>query len=216
METVGYCVRVQALEGYGDKIGGLTLTPDYVAVLATRHTGAGTKENPHYHIVIRTEIKAQAFRVRMKKLFPDGKGNAHMSIVPWDGDDRALSYLFHEDDDNTQLAARKGVSDEQITEYKQQNATVKVLVAESKKKASSTLWEDALIYFRANPKEERSDVKIGTYMFLHALRTGKYPPPRWQVVGMVARVQFLLLDGNIDKEEKFAEALAKDIFERYT
>jgi len=215
MESVGYCVRVQALEGYSDKIGALTLTPDYVAVLAVRHTGAGTKENPHYHVVIRTGVKPQAFRVRFKTLFPDGKGNGHMSIVPWDGDDKALSYLFHEADDQTTLVARKGVTDDQIAHYKSLNSSIKIKVEEAKKKASHTLEEDAFLHFQANPKLDRDNWRIGAFMFLYAMRNGKYPPQRWLVQAMVTRVQFRLLNGDIQREENMAEGFAKDIFCRY-
>lgn len=33
----------------------------------------------------------QAFRVRFKKIFTEGKGNGHMAIKAWDGDMDACS-----------------------------------------------------------------------------------------------------------------------------
>jgi hypothetical protein len=216
METVGYCVRVQAVEGYADKIRAMPLVADYAGLLAVQHSG-GTKENLHYHIVIRTDVKSQTFRKRMKALFPEGKGNQHMSIKHWDGDDKALSYLFHELDDNEKstLIARKGLDDSRIEELRQLNNYIKIQVAEAKGKASHTLEEDAYLHFKELKQKHLTPTEIATFMFLHAMRAGKYPPQPWLVRGMVARVQFRLLEGNTQLEEKLAESFAKDIFERY-
>lgn len=212
METVGYCLRVQAQEGYGDKVGALTLNPEYTAVLAVKHKGKNG-ENPHYHVVIRTGVKAQAFRVRMKKLFPDGKGNQHMSIVQWDGDNKALSYLFHEDA-NTPLIARKGLTDEHLHTIRQLNLETQELVALAKTKASHTLEED--VYQQLKGKETNlEDWQIGQLLFLTALRNNKYPPQTWLVRAMVIRIRFRLANGDLRREEKLTEALAKDIFCRY-
>lgn len=216
METVGYCVRVQAMEGYGDRVSALTVNPDYVAVLATRHEGS-TKENPHYHFVVRTAVKPQAFRVRMKATFPDGKGNQHMSIKPWDGNNDALSYLFHEldDDEQAHLIARKGVSDELLQTLRERNTAVQLKVTEAKQKAAHTLEEDAYRHFKANPNKYLEDWQIGQFMYLFALRNGKYPPQAWLLKAMVTRVRFRLLEGDINLEEKLAEQLSKSIFCRY-
>lgn len=223
METVGYCVRVQALEGYGDIIAAMPMSDDYTGLLAVQHHG-DKKSNKHYHIVIRTAVKQQAFRVRLKKLFPDGKGNQHMSITQWDGDDRALSYLFHElePDEVATLIARKGLTDEYISELRMKNDSVKVKVAEAKKKASVTLEDDAYLHFRQRIINDNirdlsrfTDTDIGTFMFLHALRNGKYPPQTWLVRAMVARVRFRLLEGDERREELLARGMASDIFERY-
>lgn len=214
MENVGYCVRVQALEGYSDKIAALTLTPDYMAVLAVKHVGI-KGENPHYHMVVKCGVQPQAFRVRMKKLFPDGKGNQHMSIVNWDGNDKALSYLFHEEPDDPILVARKGISDEYLHKLKSLNQEILLKVADAKQKAAHTLEEDAYLHFSTHPTLSRESWQIGAYMFLFAMRNGKYPPQRWLVQAMVTRVQFRLLNGDVNKEENMAEAFARDIFCRY-
>ena len=77
-------MRVDALEGYVDKLRSIPLCLDYKSMVAVRHTG-NKGENPHYHFVIQTQVAGQAFRVRMRKIFDQGKGNGHMSIKPWDG-----------------------------------------------------------------------------------------------------------------------------------
>jgi len=81
----GYFVRLDARDGYRDKIDALTMNEDYTFMFGMAHKG-GKGENPHYHIVIGTKVATQAFRVRMKKIFTEGKGNGHMAIKAWDGD----------------------------------------------------------------------------------------------------------------------------------
>jgi len=109
-------------------------------VFGMRHTGE-KGENPHYHLVVRTKVNAQAFRVRMKKIFDQGKGNGHMSIKPWDGSSDACAYMFHEE--NAQIVIRKGVSDAQLIEYKARNQHVQAEVEKAKEKASWTIEEEA-------------------------------------------------------------------------
>jgi len=210
METVGYCLRIQALEGYSEKLAGMTISNDYVGHVSVRHAGK-TGENPHYHAVVRTGVKGQAFRVRMKNLFPDGKGNQHMSIVPWDGNDDALSYLFHEDP-SAILLTRKGLTDERIQELRAKNNAVQELVTKAKLKASWTLENDAYEYFKANPEYHLTDKKIAAHIYLAALRGDKYPPQAWLIRAMVIKVQFRLKGGDVLQEERYAARLAENLF----
>ena len=210
METVGYCMRIQALEGYSGKLAGMTLSNDYVGMVSVRHEGK-TGENPHYHAVIRTGVKSQAFRVRMKNLFPDGKGNQHMSIVPWDGNDDALSYLFHEDP-SAKLWTRKGLTDERIQELRAKNNNVRALVTEARKKASWTLEEEAYQYFLANPPYHLHERLVASRMYLMALQGGKYPPQPWLMRSMVIKVLFRMKHGELAKEERFCDELAKNLY----
>lgn len=205
-------MRLAALEGYAERIRGLTFCDDYTGILAVRH-GGNKGENPHYHLVIRTSIQQQTFRKRMKTLFPEGKGNGHISIVPWDGDDKALSYLFHEDPDVT-VTLRKGISDEYEAKLRAQNVAVQALVKTAKQKASWTLEDDAYNYFKElkdNRPVRITLIHIGEYIILHALRSGKYMPQPWLLKSMAIKVQFRLLEGHEGNEEAFANALAINI-----
>jgi len=210
METVGYCMRIQALEGYSDKLSGMTYSNDYVGMVSVRHEGK-TGENPHYHAVIRTGVKAQAFRVRMKVLFPDGKGNQHMSIVPWDGNDDALSYLFHEDP-SAVLLTRKGLTDERILELRAKNNAVLELVGKSKQKASWTLENDAFEYFNATKPYYLTEKVVASYIYLIALRQEKYPPQPWLMRAMVTKVLFRMKHGDMAKEEQYCDRLAEMLY----
>jgi len=213
VETVGYCIRVQAMDGYGEKITMLPATEDYDEVLAVRHVGS-KKENTHYHIVIRTNVKAQALRVRLRKLFPDGSGNGHMSLKHWDGDDRALSYLFHElaPEESYTLMANKGFTDERLSELRAKNDSIKKLVEASKGKASWTLEEDVYQDYKKDKNLCRSDSGVATEILYKALRLGKYPPQPWLIRAMVARIKFRLLDGDINKEYEYCHLMAKSLF----
>jgi len=218
MESVGYCVRVQALDGYADKISALVLNSDYTSLLAVKHKGK-RKDNPHYHIVVRTMVKQQAFRVRLKNIFTEGKGNEHLSLRSWDGDDKALSYLFHEEHD-APCVARKGIDDEFLAKVKALNVQIVQAVNQAKTKSSHTLFDDALAHFgRNNPTvaevKRIPDYDIAEYMILHALRAGKYAPAGWLVKQMVLKVKFHLLRGNDSAEEEFARKIAMDLFREY-
>lgn len=206
MESVGFCVRVDAREGYEAKIAALPMT--YGSMVAVRHRGK-SGENQHYHLVITTTVLPQAFRKRMKAVFPEGKGNQHMSIKPWDGAIEAVSYLFHEDPE-AHLIVRAGVSDEYIAKAKQVNLKVRAMVQEAKEKASWKLEDEV---FNNLPQDRGySDTYIATQLFLVALRSGKYPPQPHHCRVMTQRIQFRLLNGDEKQEVKLAERLAENVF----
>lgn len=212
-------MRVVALDGYAAKLPMLTAVCDYESILAVKHFGS-TKENPHYHLVIKTDVQQQAFRVRMRKVFDQGKGNQHMSIVPWDGHPKALSYLFHEETETqpAEILVQHNVSDETVEKAKQMNREVQAMVRVAKDKASWHL--ESIVYdevkadplISANPQVY--EMKIGQRLILAALRHGKYVPQPWHVRAMVQRIQFKLLNGDDDSEQAFAERLARQIFYR--
>jgi len=219
MDYIGYCVRVDAMEGYSDKIPSLKLYDDFMSIIGVKHKGA-TKENPHYHFVIQTNVKDQAFRVRLRKVFDQGKGNAHMSIKAWDGKQEAISYLFHEDEDAV-IVLRHNISDETVAQAKLLNRQVQQMVTDNKLKAS---WRAEEIVYEQIVKERAkrdaagdrevflSDTEIGQRLLLTCLRTGKYTPQPWLVRAMTQRIQFKLLNGNDEDEEAFAMRLARNIF----
>lgn len=219
MDTLGYCMRVTALDGYAAKIAMLSANCDYQSILAVKHHGS-TKENPHYHLVIKTDVLQQAFRVRMRKVFDQGKGNKHMSIVPWDGDTRAVSYLFHEETETqpAEIILQHNISDETVAKAKEQNREVKALVQAAKDKAAWHL--ESLVYeeVKTDPVISASPMvyesKIGERLILSALRNGKYVPQPWHVRAMVQRIQFKLLNGDEEDEAEFAQRLAAQIFYR--
>lgn len=213
METnKGYCVRVDARDGYGEKMRMLQTVADYQAIVAVKHKGA-TGENPHYHVVVQTYVKEQAFRVRLRKVFDQGKGNGHMSIKAWDGNIDAISYLFHEDD-NAELVVRHNVSQELIDKARQRNAEVQTKMREAKERASWRLEDEVLEDMRALESVPDEDT-IAKAIILKALRGNKYMPNDFLIRAMTAKIQFRLLDHDIDKEEAFADSVVQRIFHKF-
>ena len=180
------------------------------SIVAVKHKG-NKGENPHFHLVVRTSVADQAFRVRMRKIFDDGKGNGHMSIKRWDGDIRAVSYLFHEDP-SAVLLIQHNVTDEYIAEARKINEEVSKLVAASKDKASWKLEPIVLEQARKRrfsvPDSDAASRWIGQQIILTALRGDKYVPQPWLIKAMTQRIQFTLLGGNVQAEEEFAMRLS--------
>jgi len=201
MNFEGYCVRIQAYEGYGERMRSLTLVTDYQAIVAVKHRGA-TGENEHYHMVIKTVVKDQAFRVRMKKVFDKGKGNEHMSIKNWDGNIDAISYLFHEDADAKPLV-QHNVSDETIEKARERNRAVQTKMEEAKKRASHTIEAELLEQY-IQTKRSPGLHEIARDIVLHALRMDKYVPNDFLLKAMASKIQFKLLNGDLNKEHLFA------------
>jgi len=159
--------------------------------------------------VIRSNIQPQAFRKRMKLAFPDGKGNQHMSIKPWDGKIEAVSYLFHEDP-TCELLVRHGVDDAYIAKARLVNQQVRVMVQEAKEKASWKLEDD--VFDQLDKSRGYSAVDIGTKLYLTAFRSGRYPPQPHHCRVMTQKIQFRLCDGNEHAEEELARNLAENVF----
>lgn len=210
MDHYGYFVRVQALDGYREKLVMLSANQDYKSIVAVKHNGS-TKENPHFHFVVQTEVELQAFRVRMRKVFDGAKGNEHMSIKKWDGNNNAISYMFHEDE-NAVLLVQHNVSDETIKQCREHNRNVVALVNASKSKASWTLEE--MVFDEIKNVKYMSEADIGQRLILAALRNGKYVPQPWHIKAMTQRIQFRKLEGHEEKEEEFAMRLSRQIFFR--
>jgi len=213
MDFEGYCVRVDALDGYTDKIPMLKAHLDFIAIVGVKHKGA-SQENPHFHFVIKSKVKDQAFRHRLRQIFDQGKGNGHMSIKSWDGKEEAISYLFHEDPD-AMLVIQHNISDETIASAKKLNKQISQMVLDAKTKAS---WRAEEIVYEQIVQERKkqitslTDTQIGQRLILTCLRTGKYTPQPWLIRAMTQRIQFKLLNGVEEDEEEFAMRLARNIF----
>jgi len=208
MNYEGFCVRVDARDGYLDKISGLLVCPDYISMIAVKHLGK-KQDNPHYHLVIKTQVKDQAFRVRMKKVFDQGKGNAHMGIKHWDGSIDAISYLFHENEGDEVIIARKNISDETITKARERNRDVAEKVLKAKERASWKLEDMLYQQIMADPVTRKQYVyheeRIAQELVLLALRNDKYVPNDYQLKSIVTKIRFKLLNGEVRAEEEFAK-----------
>lgn len=207
MDTIGYFVRVQAYENYEEKIRLLHLATDYTSVFAVRHKGK-KGENVHYHMIIVTRVQPQAFRVRMKKLFDKGKGNEHMSIKRFDGSEDAYAYCFHED--VAEVIVREGVSDDLLARARERNDAVQKQVAEAKEKASWTLEEDCVQYFKNYPHIP-TEREVADRLVRIAFDRGKYVPNPYLARQIIANVRFKLCDGDLTKEDTVVRSIVDRI-----
>jgi len=195
-------MRLDDRDGYHERLQALKLSTDYMSILGVKHTGS-SKENPHYHLVIQTQVKDKAFRARMVKVFDKGKGNGHMSIKPWDGADEAYSYMFHEGAKKADII--HNITDERISHFMKLNSQVQGLVSEAKKKATFLLETEVLQFLN----KESDEFDIGKQIVTLALRTGKYLPSDFQLRSMVDKVQFRLKDGDLVGETQVVEHIVR-------
>jgi len=201
----GYCVRITEYPTYGDRIVALAMSTDYESILSFKHKG-DTKENPHFHLVIRTQVKMKAFRARFVKIFDLGKGNEHMSIKVWDGNDHAYSYMLHEDPDGMPFF-RHNVSDEKVEEFRTINKSVSELVANAKGKASFLLEEIVLKQLEKN--REYSDLEIGMMIMRSAINQKKYHPNDFQMRLYVDRIQYMRHELESNEQEHAMERIVR-------
>ena len=114
---------------------------DFVGCMVGYHHG--TKAGaPHAHIALRlrSELQKQSVDVRYKKLF--GVDRQQYSSKVWDGNTKALSYLYH--DPTGQVEDYFGLSEEEIDKIKDLNTEIQKVVVENKKRASNKVVDYVL------------------------------------------------------------------------
>ena len=123
-----FAVRLQNLSNYDSLLKDLFQKHASKAIAVT-HTGAKTKENPHFHFIIHLSQKLSAFRKLMQRTFTEGKGNKHMSIKDCDNKDEAYSYLFHEK--NECIIYNNGFSESDIERFQKLNEDIQQDIADN-------------------------------------------------------------------------------------
>lgn len=132
-----YFIRINEYPGYADLIMVESKANRFPLFLAIKHEGS-TRENQHFHLVVSTLQNIGTLRSYLKTRFTLGKGNAHMSIKTWDGEERAIQYLFHEED--CAILCRKGFDEEFLREQKEKA----LLFSKDKKKYTENLHDSVM------------------------------------------------------------------------
>jgi len=211
MNFEGFCVRLDARDGYANKLKEFVLSPDYTAVIAVKHIGK-SGENPHYHAVFKTTVKDDAFRKRLKKVFDSGRGNGHMSIKPWDGALEAISYLFHEDE-SAELIVRRNVSDETIAKAKERNRTIQEQVRVAKERATWKVEDELYEEMKGlHPGQVPEELDLAYIIILRCLRSNKYVPNDWHLKAICTKLRFRLLNGDVRREQALCEQMVTRIY----
>ncbi|WP_445779404.1 hypothetical protein [Shewanella sp.] len=94
-----YSLRLDEKQDYKDLI---LQMEEMGQMFVVKHQGK-KKNNPHFHFAIQTDVKKDAYRKRLKKIFTKGSGNGHMSLKDWDGEMLYIQYLTHECKDINEL-----------------------------------------------------------------------------------------------------------------
>lgn len=194
----GYCMRLDDMGEYEERVKLLDVVLDYNKILCVRHTG-DKKENNHFHLVIYTQVKKKAFRARMVLRFDKGKGNAHMSIKDFDGNEDALSYLFHEE--GAPIVLNKGFTPDDIQRFRDRNQKVQEEVLKAKGKASFLLEEEVLVECQKANKGF-SPSEIAFKIMRKAFDNKAYLPNDFQLKSMVDKIGFRLCEDD-DAETHF-------------
>lgn len=127
-------IRITALwEHIENKMKDVVGWIDYEGHMIGFHVGARTSK-PHAHIAIKmkSDLQKQSLDVRLKKLF--GVERADYSSKVWDGDYKALAYMYH--DPKGRVIPGFGLTETQIGDLQRMNAVVQEAVSEAKEKAS--------------------------------------------------------------------------------
>lgn len=114
-----YYIRVTDNPGYEGRIRSVMHQTE--TMLGVFHTGK-QGNNPHWHFAISCDVRnKEALRARLRKEWSVPKS---ISIREWDGERKALCYLFHEKEKGTfKVVAQKGYTDEEVEEYKKESYT---------------------------------------------------------------------------------------------
>jgi len=174
-----YAVRLQALDGYDGKISTLLSGDRFHRTIRIHHTGK-KGDNPHYHLLITTDYKQPALRAEFKKHFTLASGNRHLSIKKWDGNIKALAYLFHE---GTQPTDIRGFTSEELVSAQELNTQVQSAI---KKNAPVQVVQQATDFFKG---KSPGPLQIFSYLYDHYHSTGEWLPNKYQFERYIHRIQ---------------------------
>lgn len=175
-----YALRIQALDGYSKIMEDLFGGDRFSRTIRIHHTGK-KGDNPHYHMCITTDYKQDALRKELKKYFTLAKGNKHISIKNWDGNIKAVAYLFHE---GTQPDMIRGFTDEEITTAQEINTQVKTKIKDN---APCKVVAEATEYFSG--RTPPTQIQIFSYIYDRYKATGDWLPNKYQFERYITRVQ---------------------------
>lgn len=177
-----YAIRIQALDGYDGLIQSFFADDRFTETIRVHHTGKH-RNNPHYHLCVKTDYsQAQTLRKAIQKTMNKAKGNKHVSVKAWDGEVRAVAYLFHE---GTEPDMIRGIPQSFINEARMLNQTIQ---EEIEKNTVGKVCDEATLYFAALGKKV-TDPMIFSYLYDRYHKTGDWLPNRYQFERYIVRIR---------------------------
>lgn len=193
-----YFVRVHEMPGYKELIEAFGSDEDIENVLSLKHNGKDG-ENPHFHICLTyvNPMKIDAVRKRFATKFNKAKGQGHISIKKWDGKEKALSYMFHEETQD--IIVNKLYSDEDIERFVKADEEVKEVYATRR---GNSIFDDVEQRCMA---EDRYDEMFIISHYLHGLKEkGKMYPGDFRMKNIVDTIRM----------KKDIDSAAHEIYDR--
>lgn len=204
-----YAIRIDDRQGYKEILSALLETQEYKDVLCVQHAGK-TGENIHYHICLTTDLKNQALRKRLKASFDKGKGNGHMSLKQWDGNEKALSYMFHEDE--AEIIYNKGHSNDDIERYKKLNDDVKADIRNNSPNAIVSKVTQMLLETPSRGRDHRS---IFIAIADEVYSRGEFFPNKFQMDRWISRVEMDLLQDDEFSKRRYFDYKYRQMYDRF-
>lgn len=181
---------------------------DYNSSCIGYHIGSKTKKaHAHIVLVLKSELQKQSVDTRMKKLF-DVKGSDYSS-KPWDGDKKAISYLYH--DKAGKVDIHMDMSEEEKTEISNLVHVYNDIVTTAKAKASYKCVDCILEEIKESSRcwKAREIVR----RILMGVREGKWHPPGPMLERYVDEV--LIKQGTDDDAEAVYDHMVDKFMSRY-
>lgn len=188
------------------KLPELQASIGYSGMFVGLHNPDGNDENPHCHIALKMsiELQKQSLDTRIKKIF--AVSGAQYSSKVWDGDTRALSYMYHEE--KAEIINKLGLTDTEIDELRRTNTIVQKQVELAKEKASHKILDYAL----SKCNSSMSRFEIGE-VILRAVMSGLFHHPGpYRLVNYILETELLLhKDSHKDDQNKIIYAQLRDL-----
>lgn len=188
------------------KLPELQASIGYSGMFVGLHNPDGNDENPHCHIALKMsiELQKQSLDTRIKKIF--AVSGAQYSSKVWDGDTRALSYMYHEE--KAEIINKLGLSDTELDELRRTNTIVQKQVELAKEKASHKILDYALS--KCNPAMSRFE--IGEVILRAVMHGLFHHPGPYRLVNYILETELLLhKDSHKDEQNKIIYAQLRDL-----
>lgn len=166
------------------------------ALIGLHHGDKGGAPHGHICLKLKVQFQKQTIDVRFKKLF-DVAGAQYSSKV-WDGNDKCMSYLFH--DKNGKIINYMGLSADAVAALSTLNDDIQKVVAVNKGRASHKVVE----YVMGKANSGWSRFQIGECI-LRAVAQGEfYDPGDFALERYINEIELKL---NVNDKEALAQVI---------
>jgi len=180
---------------------------DLEQILCLAHVGNNTeKEHIHFCLKMKSLLQKQSLDVRIKKLF-GVQGHLYSSKV-WDEDDKALSYMFHQDD--APIFLNIGYTAADIKLFYDKNAAIQKVMKVNKARASVKMLDAMVEHFKGQANVQLCDVHR---LSLEWIRDGKFYHPGFRLKAYIEECYMRSING--DRFNDYVMGNFRNLFRDY-